>query len=206
MSTVSRARARVRARGHGHRRRYSQAHASRSSVYETIEEEMSNASSPARTIGSKMSSPTQCQPIFVVESDTASINSVTEETIWDDERGIVALRKYYALKDEAHVTVVESKRQWLDTPFSVFALQCKLSCLIVFMPRLNQALSVPTSQGAIGYASPARVLCAELWPAPFRASASPRTVAHPVPSIAVSSSTIAQGHYITRTNQVLKVF
>lgn len=123
MSTVSRARARARARGHGHRRRYSQAHASRSSVYETIEEEMSNASSPARTIGSKKSSPTQCQPIFVVDSDTASINSVTEETIWDDERGIVALRKYYALKDEAHVTVVESKRQWLDTPFSVFALQ-----------------------------------------------------------------------------------
>jgi hypothetical protein len=46
-------------------------------------------------------------------------------SIWDDEQGIVALRRYYALRDEAQDTVTESKRQWLDTPCSVFALQCK---------------------------------------------------------------------------------
>ncbi|KAF8148662.1 hypothetical protein B0H34DRAFT_802878 [Crassisporium funariophilum] len=123
MSTVARQRVRARARGTGHRRRYSKAHMSRSSVYETIEEEISNASSPARSILSKKSSPTTRQPIFVVDSDTASINSQTEETIWDDERGIITLRKFYALRDEAVNTVVESKRTWLDTPFSLFALQ-----------------------------------------------------------------------------------
>jgi hypothetical protein len=53
----------------------------------------------------------------------SSIDLTTGTSVWDDERGIVALRKYYALKDEAQDTVTESKRQWLDTPFSVFAVQ-----------------------------------------------------------------------------------
>jgi len=44
-------------------------------------------------------------------------------SLWDDERGITALRRYYALRDEAENTVTESKRTWLDTPFSIFALQ-----------------------------------------------------------------------------------
>lgn len=48
-----------------------------------------------------------------------------EMTIWDDERGIVALRKYYALRDEAENTVTDSRRQWHDTPFSTFAVQCE---------------------------------------------------------------------------------
>ena len=51
-------------------------------------------------------------------------NSKGEESVWDDER-IVALRKFYALRDEAENTVLESKRIWVDTPFSLFALQCK---------------------------------------------------------------------------------
>lgn len=134
MSTVARDRARARARGTGHRRRYSKSHISRSSVYETIEEEMSNAStSPAPTLLSKKSSPTTRQPIFVVDSDTVgSIHSKPEEesSFWDDEHGIVTLRKYYALRDEAENVVVESKRTWLDTPFSLFALQSMCFCCI----------------------------------------------------------------------------
>ena len=124
MPTVGRNRARVRARGTGHRRRYSKSHISRSSVYETIEEEMSNASSsPAKSLLSKKSTPTTRQPVFVVDSDTVSIHSKPEESTWDDERGITTLRKYYALRDEAENVVDESKRTWLDTPFSLFALQ-----------------------------------------------------------------------------------
>jgi serine/arginine repetitive matrix protein 2 len=63
-------------------------HISRSSVYETIEEEMSNASSPAQSLLSKKSSPTRRQPVFVVDSDTLSIHSKPEESTWDDECGI----------------------------------------------------------------------------------------------------------------------
>lgn len=127
MATTARQRVRARARGQGHRRRASQARASRSSVYETIHEEMSSSpSSPNQSIASKKSSPTVCQPIFIVEPDTASLDLSPEQSIWDDERGIVALRKYYALRNEAQDTVTESKRQWMDTPFSIFALQCKL--------------------------------------------------------------------------------
>jgi hypothetical protein len=101
-------------------------------VYETIEEEMSNASgSPAKSLLSKKSSPTTRQPVFVVDSDTVSIHSQPEESTWDDERGITTLRKYYALRDEAENVVDESKRTWLDTPFSLFALQSTcISCFI----------------------------------------------------------------------------
>lgn len=81
--------------------------------------------SPAMT--EKTSSPTQSQPVFIVESDTASIHSNPEESMsfWDDERGIIALRRYYALQDEVQSTVTESKRIWSDTPFSIFAVQCE---------------------------------------------------------------------------------
>lgn len=136
VSTLASARARVRDNGHGHRRRYSKAHVSRSSVYETIEEEMSSApSSPAQSLPSsatKKLNPaaddsTACQGVvYVVGSDTESIQD-PEESIWDDERGIVALRKYYTLKDEAQETVLESQRTWRDTPWSLFTLQCKCS-------------------------------------------------------------------------------
>ena len=134
MPTVGRNRARARARGTGHRRRYSKSHISRSSVYETIEEEMSNASSPAH---SKKSSPTTRQPVFVVDSDTVSIHSKPEESTWDDERGITTLRKYYALRDEAENVVVESKRTWLDTPFSLFALQSTCVSRLFTLPFAN---------------------------------------------------------------------
>ncbi|KAF8695217.1 hypothetical protein AX14_001860 [Amanita brunnescens Koide BX004] len=37
----------------------------------------------------------------------------------DSERGIVTLDKYYALRTEADHTIVQSKRIWADTPFSL---------------------------------------------------------------------------------------
>ena len=93
---------------------------------------MSNAaSSPAHSLLSKKSTPTTRQPVFVVDSDTVSIHSKPEESTWDDECGITTLRKYYALRDEAENVVVESKRTWLDTPCSLFALQsmCVFFCI-----------------------------------------------------------------------------
>ncbi|KAJ7058075.1 hypothetical protein C8F01DRAFT_1149410 [Mycena amicta] len=120
----SSSRTRARARGNGHRRRMSaaQSRASRSSVYETIHEEYS---SPAPSHGSKKSSsPTACQGVFVVPADSGSMDFTPGASMgWDDERGIDALRKYYALRHEAQDAVTESQRTWLDTPFSLFAIQ-----------------------------------------------------------------------------------
>lgn len=129
-SGIARARAaRARARGFGHRRRISHAPASRSSVYETIEEE--SPISSTSTSPEKMSAPTSAEKdfslplpqrdsVYIVDPETSSIISD-----WDDEHGIVTMRKYYALCDEAHETVTESKKVWMDTAFSVFAMQCK---------------------------------------------------------------------------------
>ncbi|KAG2134191.1 uncharacterized protein EDB93DRAFT_1173064 [Suillus bovinus] len=124
---------RPRARGHGHQRRISQARASRTSIYETIEEELTTSLAPTSSLQPPPSSSTQNAqlpnsttntinraPVFVPEPETASVDSVS---LWDDERGIMALRKYYALRDEVEDTVTESQRVWLDTPFSVFAVQ-----------------------------------------------------------------------------------
>ncbi|KAJ7667434.1 hypothetical protein B0H17DRAFT_254379 [Mycena rosella] len=124
MSMTARDRVRARARGHGHRRRVSvaQARASRSSVYETIQEEMASPA-PSSTASKKSSSPTARQDIFIVDADSGSVDLSADGTGWDDERGIIALRKYYALRHEAEDTVIESKRMWSDTPFSVYALQ-----------------------------------------------------------------------------------
>jgi serine/arginine repetitive matrix protein 2 len=75
---------------------------------------MSNASSAARTLGSKKSSPTTCQRVFIIDPERVSItsiDSVPETSVCQDnaKRGIVALRKYYALKDEAKDMVTESR-------------------------------------------------------------------------------------------------
>ena len=94
------------------------------SVYETIEENP-NLASPASVV-SKKDDPTTRKAIFIVDADTVSIHSKTEEPQWDDEQGIVALRKFYALRDEAQDIVLESKHTWVDTPFSVFAVQSNL--------------------------------------------------------------------------------
>lgn len=141
-SGISRARsARIRARGTGHRRRLSQARASRSSVYETIQEEpviFSHSPSPTRKQALsnllKAAPPsTMNDSVYIVDADTASIGG------WDDEHGIVTMRKYYALKDEAHDTVAESQKMWMDTPFSIFAVQCKcyMSRIQLFLTALS---------------------------------------------------------------------
>ncbi|KAF8989390.1 hypothetical protein BDQ17DRAFT_1334106 [Cyathus striatus] len=71
-------------------------------VYETIEEEL-NTSSPAKSPPSKDgSSPTQCQLIYIVDSDMASVHSNPEESTWSNKKGITTLCKYYALKDKAY--------------------------------------------------------------------------------------------------------
>ncbi|OBZ78004.1 hypothetical protein A0H81_01655 [Grifola frondosa] len=123
-SGVAWARARARARGTGHRRRITQARASRSSVYETIQEEGSVlSSSPSfeqTTVHTSVKSdlaPAVDGSVYIVGSDSESVSD------WDDQRGITNLRRYYALRDEAHETVQESKRNWVDTPFSIFAVQ-----------------------------------------------------------------------------------
>ncbi|KAJ4485212.1 hypothetical protein J3R30DRAFT_3696531 [Lentinula aciculospora] len=123
ISNIALQRDRARARGEGHRRRISQARMSRSSVYETIEEEMySPGDTPlSQSTTSRKSSPTAIQPVFIVDpADNASIHSMDS---WDDERGIVAMRRYYELRSEAEYTVSESRRLWVDTPFSIYALQ-----------------------------------------------------------------------------------
>jgi serine/arginine repetitive matrix protein 2 len=115
---IVQSRTRIRSKGHGHRRRVSGIQISRSSVYETIEEENNTP------IGG-------CFPDFV----KAPLSPVTDDNVvivdpddaynieWD-ERGIAALRKFYTLKDEADVAIKESKQLWSDTPFSIYAVQC----------------------------------------------------------------------------------
>ena len=90
-----------------------------------IEEEMADSLSPVKPSPASMKiSPTMCQPIFIVEPDTPCLDHGSpEESIWDGENGIVTLRKYYALRDEAESTVTKSKLHWIDTPFSLFAVQ-----------------------------------------------------------------------------------
>ncbi|TFK47392.1 hypothetical protein OE88DRAFT_1728500 [Heliocybe sulcata] len=106
---------RARARCAGHRR-LSQARVSRHSmysVYETIEEEFSSGSDPSSS-GAPNSFPSDS--VLVVDQDV-------ETAELDAEGGTVILRRYYTLQEEAEETVEESKRVWIDTPFSLFALQ-----------------------------------------------------------------------------------
>lgn len=56
------------------------------------------------------------------------VNSASGEAYqecWDPETGLVTMRRYSALREEAEETVIESKRVWHDTAFSVSSLQCK---------------------------------------------------------------------------------
>ena len=122
---AARTRTRLRARGQGHRRRYS-ARLSRRSVYETIEEETNV--SPARTMSSKSATPIS-QPVIVITSDSADLTA-PDGSFWDSERDIIAIDRYYALRNEADHTVVESKRIWTDTPFSLFAMQSESESFI----------------------------------------------------------------------------
>ncbi|KXN81385.1 hypothetical protein AN958_04774 [Leucoagaricus sp. SymC.cos] len=117
-------RARARPRGQGHRRRYSHVRLSRAeSAYETIQEELpSLESSPSHSVITETTADfPQDPPVFIVDGDTAK--SEEQFSFWDDEQGIIALRRYYALQDEARSTITESQRIWSDTPFSLFAVQ-----------------------------------------------------------------------------------
>lgn len=115
---IMQSRTRIRSKGHGHRRRLSGIQISRASVYETIEEENNTPISDGFPESIKASlSPVIDDNIIIVDPDDAS-------TVEWDEAGIVAMRKYYTLKDEVDVTIEESKQLWLDTPFSIYAVQC----------------------------------------------------------------------------------
>ena len=112
-------RTRVRGQGHGHRRRPSDVRRSMSSVYETIQEEALGSSDPveAPAIGIPVAVYNSVHSVHIVN------DSDSTDTEWDEERGIIAMRRYGALKDEADDAVTESKQVWLDTPFSLFAVQ-----------------------------------------------------------------------------------
>jgi len=98
----------------------------RGSVYETIEEEQSILSGPPALAKQEgVVSGKEPEGVYIVDpAETGDVDSV-----WDDDRGIVALRRYFALRDEAENLVTESRKVWEDTPFSIFATQCKLFCL-----------------------------------------------------------------------------
>ena len=92
-------RVRACARGDGHRRRISQARMSRSSVYETIEEEMTTSSSLPPSPHSSMSEKSSIREVshghssvYIVDPDAASIDSFS---MWDDESGISSMWKYH---------------------------------------------------------------------------------------------------------------
>lgn len=114
---------RVRDKGNGHQRRVSEtAPLPRSSVYETIQEESSVMISPiAVPVSYAQVKLPECDTVYIVD-DTDEVDMEME---WDDDRGISSMRRYCALKDEAQDTVEESRRIWMDTPFSLFDLQCQ---------------------------------------------------------------------------------
>lgn len=55
---------------------------------------------------------------------------------WDDEKLVLGLRKYYALRNEANDTISHSRVVWPDTAFSIHALQskCTDTCIVVVCP------------------------------------------------------------------------
>jgi serine/arginine repetitive matrix protein 2 len=119
MTRPTHSRTRARGQGHGHRRRPSDVRHSMASVYETIQEEGLGSSDSDEVPETEI-------PVAVynsVHSVHIANDSDGTDAEWDEERGIVAMRKYGALKDEADDTVIESKRVWLDTSFSLFAVQ-----------------------------------------------------------------------------------
>ncbi|KAI0938313.1 hypothetical protein AcV5_000019 [Taiwanofungus camphoratus] len=182
-SGVASARARARARGTGHRHRISQARASRSSVYEIIQEESSVASSPSpiKPLGPETASPLVCDSVFIVDGDTESMPSD-----WDEEHGITTLQRYYALRDEAQETVVESKQTWVDTPFSIFAVQS------FHPPRNRGGMRAMLEHSQKNY----RPLPSDLHPRRVRSRTSSRASPYPIRIIsehlAISSQAVLQ--------------
>ena len=141
-------------RSGGRRKRYSitRTSISRSSAYETIEEEVGLGGQSSRSPSSLSR-----RSVFIVDADTDFSDhdrklDYDTVSVWSDERGILALRRYYALRAEAENTVSESRKVWHDTPISTFALQCtffhraRIPCLpdLAFEPP-----KTPTSMQAL---------------------------------------------------------
>lgn len=152
---------RARARGQGHRRRISQAQVSHVSAYETIQEEvpgLSNTSSPAKaTLPNHEKS--------VLNDITTSVSTMEPEihiVQWDEEENGMILRKYYAWEDEAQITLQESKRMWEDTPFSLFALQCKLLSSLLVSTKL--LCSFQPSEASYRHEGAIGTFTKNLWP------------------------------------------
>ena len=77
-----------------------------SSVYETIQEEVLGSSDPVEAPAVEI-------PVAVynsVHSVHIADDSDGTDMEWNDERGIVAMRRYGAFKNEADDAVMESKR------------------------------------------------------------------------------------------------
>ncbi|KAF8629005.1 hypothetical protein AX17_005861 [Amanita inopinata Kibby_2008] len=105
--TPARVQAYTRTPGHSQRLQYSQIRTSlRSSAYGVIKEEKAAIDSPTDAITLlKISSPNVAQT-------------------WKAERNRrKSLNKYYTLRHEAENIVSESKKQWVDTPFSTSVVQ-----------------------------------------------------------------------------------
>jgi serine/arginine repetitive matrix protein 2 len=111
LNTVNPARPRPRPqRGQSFRRDF----AIRQSIYETIQEETSAQNSPIKRVPS------------VVADDVIIVDEGRISLVWDDEESVAQMRKYYNLREEAENILQDSKRMWLDTPFSAYAMQCKI--------------------------------------------------------------------------------
>lgn len=100
--------------------------------------------------------------VYVVDPETLSVDSYL---LWDDEQGIIALRMCYALWDEAEAVVTESKHTGLDTPFSVFAIQCESFVCTSFFGAATFA-SIRPPAPSIGNASDAGTLAKNIWSTP----------------------------------------
>ncbi|KAI5117598.1 hypothetical protein M0805_006712 [Coniferiporia weirii] len=112
--------ARARPRDIGLCRRNSGARASRASMYETIEEEVSAAAEAFPSTEGRLTSPDDACAIGQAYSVPVPDIKIVQ---WDNEDAEPILRKYYALENEARQIVDASQRLWEDTPFSLYALQ-----------------------------------------------------------------------------------
>ena len=60
---------------------------------------------------------------------------------WDEDSQFPALRRFFALKDEAHEIVAASRRVWEDTPFSLYALQSKSFFVVLLSDFIDECKS-----------------------------------------------------------------
>ncbi|KZT06716.1 uncharacterized protein LAESUDRAFT_149730 [Laetiporus sulphureus 93-53] len=108
--------ARARALAAWHRRRKSQSAPPRSPVYETILEESYSSGSTSKQSPSASSAQDDDEAV-------ADQNAEPIENDVDGPQGVRLLRQYYALKNEAHETIVESRQTWPNTASSINAVR-----------------------------------------------------------------------------------